>query len=137
MKIQIGKIIIFGNASQPKYLKTTCDSIYHHCTSYSHTLTKYSILKGSDVQLIKQWGVLTPLAPVLKHCKQSSSANGRIPTYLHSHSYTHTNKYMQKKQTPKTQGLRYFQFYIREEQSSPQLFEEKTELTVTFFNYLT
>lgn len=102
MKIQIGKITIFGNASQPKYLKTTCDSIYHHCTSYSHTLTKYSILKGSDVQLIKQWGVLTPLAPVLKHCKQSSSANGRIPTYLHSHSYTHTNKYMQKNKPQKT-----------------------------------
>lgn len=76
---------------QLKYLKTTCESVYHYCTTYSHTLTKYSILKESDVQLINQSKVIALLAPLLEHRQQSNSANGHILTCLHTHSSTPTH----------------------------------------------
>ncbi len=125
---------------QPKYSKTTCESIYHHCTSYSHTLTEYSILEGRDVQLIKQWKVITLLAPLLEHRKQSNSANGRILTYLHTHSDTPTHT-----RTNTCKEINSFKSCVcsisvlqREEQWLQIMnFWRVAELTVTFFHYFT
>lgn len=112
--------------------------------SYSHTLTKNSIPQGRDVQLIKQRKVITLLAPSLEHHKQSTSADGRILTYLNTHTLIHT-LCTHKQLHAKTRltvlshvfAPGYFQFYRREEQRLQMMdFWRVREFTTTFLKLL-